>query len=183
MQGLEESKGTATGSIFHHPGRFGTQTLRGQFSMWNQTTFETTAEWPDQTINRIELICRVSRVHQIFDQNSRPQVVNEHEIRRREETQQQSAPKLEFVYCNVEGPSPFTLWSLCWSMRFSISTKQISEKIDFFPWFTKPSVTGPVWPVTGQTGPDRYWFGPVWNRPNFKIWIWINKNEKFSKNS
>ena len=44
-----------------------------------------------------------------------------------------------------------------------------------------PTGTGPVWPVTGQTGPDRFRFRSVWNRPQFKIQIWIQKNEKFLK--
>ena len=51
------------------------------------------------------------------------------------------------------------------------------------PWLTLPVGTGPVWPVTGQTGPDRFRFRPVPNRSKFKFWIWIQKNEKFSKNS
>ena len=45
----------------------------------------------------------------------------------------------------------------------------------------KPVGTGPVWPVTSQTGPVRFRFGPVPNRPKFIIWIWIQKNEKFLK--
>ena len=32
-------------------------------------------------------------------------------------------------------------------------------------------------PVTGQTGPARLRFGPVSNRPQFKIQIWIQKNK------
>ena len=49
--------------------------------------------------------------------------------------------------------------------------------------FPLPVGTGPVWLVTGQTGPVRFRFGPVPNRPKFKIQIWIQKNEKFLKNS
>ena len=37
------------------------------------------------------------------------------------------------------------------------------------PWFTKPVGTSPVWPVTGQTGPARFWFGSVSNRFKFKF--------------
>ena len=37
------------------------------------------------------------------------------------------------------------------------------------PGLTLPVGTGPVWPVTGQTGPDRFRFRPVPNRPKFKI--------------
>ena len=50
------------------------------------------------------------------------------------------------------------------------------------PGFAKPLGTGPVWPVTSQIGPARFWFGPVPNRLKFKIQIWIQKNEKFPKN-
>ena len=46
------------------------------------------------------------------------------------------------------------------------------------PGFTKPVGTGPVWPVIGQIGPDRFRFGPVPNWSKFKIQIWIQKNEK-----
>jgi len=52
--------------------------------------------------------------------------------------------------------------------------------------FTKSLGTGPVWPVTGQTGPARFRFGPVSNRPKFKIQIWIQKmknSQKISKNT
>ena len=51
------------------------------------------------------------------------------------------------------------------------------------PGFAKPVGTGPVWPDTGQTGLARFRFGPVPNRLKFKIQIWIQKNEKFTKNS
>ena len=45
------------------------------------------------------------------------------------------------------------------------------------PGLTKPVGTGPVWPA----GPARFRFGPISNRPKFKIQIWIQKNEKFPK--
>ena len=35
--------------------------------------------------------------------------------------------------------------------------------------FTKPAGTGPVTAVTGLTGPDRFRFRPVLNRPKFKF--------------
>ena len=50
-----------------------------------------------------------------------------------------------------------------------------------WPGLKKPTKTGPETAVTGQTGPDRFRFGSVSNRPKFKIQIWIQKNEKFSK--
>ena len=37
------------------------------------------------------------------------------------------------------------------------------------PGFTKPAGTGPVTAVTGLTGPDRFRFRPVLNRPKFKF--------------
>jgi len=37
------------------------------------------------------------------------------------------------------------------------------------PGFTKLSVIGPIWLVTGQTGPDRFRFRPIPDRPKFKI--------------
>ena len=49
------------------------------------------------------------------------------------------------------------------------------------PEFAKPVGTGPVWPVTDQTGPARFRFGPVPNWPKFKIQISIQKNEKLPK--
>ena len=42
-----------------------------------------------------------------------------------------------------------------------------------------PTGTGPDTAVTGQTGPDRFRFGVVSNRPKFKI----QKNEKNPKNT
>ena len=45
----------------------------------------------------------------------------------------------------------------------------VYDKVGLDPGLTEPSVTGPVWPVTGQTGPDRFRFGPVPNPLKFKI--------------
>ena len=42
----------------------------------------------------------------------------------------------------------------------------------YMPGLSKPVGTGPVW-----TGPARLRFGPVSNRPEFKIQIWIQKNK------
>ena len=39
------------------------------------------------------------------------------------------------------------------------------------PGLKKPTGTGPETVVTGQTGPDKFRFGPVSNRPKFKIQI------------
>jgi len=44
-----------------------------------------------------------------------------------------------------------------------------------------PTGTGPDTAVTDQTGPDRFRFETVSNRPKFKIQIQIQKNKKFSK--
>jgi hypothetical protein len=46
-----------------------------------------------------------------------------------------------------------------------------------------PTGTGLETAVTGQTGPDRFQYRPVSNRPKFKIQILIQKNEKIPKNS
>ena len=39
------------------------------------------------------------------------------------------------------------------------------------PGFFLPTGTGPKTAVTGQTGPDRFRYRPVSNRPKFKIQI------------
>ena len=46
-----------------------------------------------------------------------------------------------------------------------------------------PTGTGPDTAVTGQTGPDRFRFETVSNRPKFKIQIQIQKNKKILKKS
>ena len=52
---------------------------------------------------------------------------------------------------------------------------------DAWPWLTKLVGIGPVWPVTGQTGPVRFRFEPV--GPNLKFKFKFKKNKKFSKKS
>ena len=41
--------------------------------------------------------------------------------------------------------------------------------VDVEPGLKKPAGTGPVTAVTGLTGPDRFRYGAVRNRPKFKF--------------
>ena len=85
--------------------------------------------------------------------------------------------------CAPGGHRSSSSWSRSsWPVEHEAALLEFSALIPH-PGFTKPLGTGPIWPVTGQTGPGRFRFGPVSNWPKFKIQIWIQKNEKFLKNT
>ena len=65
-------------------------------------------------------------------------------------------------------------WTACRCSAPSATTSSRAmckngKNAHYSPGFTKSMGTGLVWPVTGQTGPARFRFGPVPNRPKFKI--------------